>query len=130
MCIEFIQVPKFLWGRVNEIGIHRLEPTERDLEEAADVAERDGFERIYCYCDGARFRLVEAFVSEHYADYPEVNWVRCRAEVFDLQDKRWDSKRGRSAWQFHLEQRQKRLVSSDKERLRAEFARKHGRVPR
>lgn len=31
------------------VGIHRLDPDERDVEDALEVAARDGFETIYVY---------------------------------------------------------------------------------
>lgn len=37
-----------LWGS-GDIGVHRLDPDERDLADALETAERDGFPTVYVY---------------------------------------------------------------------------------
>ena len=47
--VREVVLPKSQFGSHHEQGIHLLEPTERELEEARDTAERDLFNTIFIY---------------------------------------------------------------------------------
>ena len=47
---EFVDV--VLWGIKNDIGVHRLNPTELEIEDAVSVFCRDGYHMIYVYLRG------------------------------------------------------------------------------
>jgi hypothetical protein len=49
--VREVQLPKTQWGKGHERGIHLLDPTEQELDDARYQADRDQFGTIFIYRD-------------------------------------------------------------------------------